>query len=59
MLTSLVLLTRRDPADRNAYLHARDTFKRLLELGAVPIVNENDTSVGDSNSVTTTPWPPS
>lgn len=43
MLTSLVLLTRRDTADRNAYLHARDTFRRLLELGAVPIVNENDT----------------
>ena len=43
MLTSLVLLTRRDTADRNAYLHARDTFARLLELGAVPIVNENDT----------------
>lgn len=43
MLTSLVLLTRRDTADRTAYLHARDTFKRLLELGAVPIVNENDT----------------
>ena len=43
MLTSLVLLTRRDTADRNAYLHARDTFRRLVELNAVPIVNENDT----------------
>ncbi|WP_165044371.1 glutamate 5-kinase [Adlercreutzia sp. ZJ138] len=41
--TSLVLLTRRDTADRTAYLHARDTFNRLLELGVVPIVNENDT----------------
>ncbi len=41
--TSLVLLTRRDTADRTAYLHARDTFERLLELGVVPIVNENDT----------------
>lgn len=41
--TSLVLLTRRDTADRNAYLHARDTLERLLELGVVPIVNENDT----------------
>lgn len=40
---SLVLLTRRDTADRHAYLHARDTFRRLLELGVVPIVNENDT----------------
>ncbi len=43
ILTSLVLLTRRDTADRTAYLHARDTFARLLELGVVPVVNENDT----------------
>ena len=43
ILTSLVLLTRRDTADRTAYLHARDTFHRLVELGCVPIVNENDT----------------
>ena len=43
VVTSLVLLTRRDTADRTAYLHARDTFDRLLELGVVPIVNENDT----------------
>ena len=43
IVTSSVLLTRRDTADRTAYLHARDTFGRLLELGVVPIVNENDT----------------
>ena len=43
ILTSTVLLTRRDTADRNAYLHARDTLERLLDLGVVPIVNENDT----------------
>lgn len=43
MLTSVVLLTRRDTADRSAYLHARDTLMRLLELGVVPVVNENDT----------------
>lgn len=43
ILTSTVLLTRRDTADRNAYLHARDTLHRLLDLGIVPIVNENDT----------------
>ena len=42
-LTSTVLLTRRDTADRQAYLHARDTLDRLLDLGVVPIVNENDT----------------
>ncbi|MFR3091540.1 MAG: hypothetical protein ACLTMP_07345 [Eggerthella lenta] len=32
----LVLLTRRDTADRRAYLHARDTFDRLLELRWCP-----------------------
>ena len=41
IVTSTVLLTRRDTADRQAYLHARDTFDRLLDLGVVPIVNEN------------------
>ena len=43
LLTSSVLLTRRDTADRTAYLNARATLRRLLELGVVPIVNENDT----------------
>lgn len=43
LLTSTVLLTRRDTRDREAYLHARDTLDHLLELGVVPIVNENDT----------------
>ena len=43
IITSSVLLTRRDTAHRKAYLHARDTLMRLLELGVVPIVNENDT----------------
>ena len=43
IVTSTVLLTRRDTADRHAYLHARNTLLRLLELGVVPIINENDT----------------
>lgn len=38
-----VLLTRGDVVDRNGYLNARNTFERLLELGVLPIVNENDT----------------
>jgi glutamate 5-kinase len=42
-----VLLTRHDTGHREAYLHARDTFERLLALGAVPIVNENDTVAVD------------
>ena len=43
IIASQVLLTRRDTADRQAYLHARDTLDRLLELGVIPVVNENDT----------------
>ena len=38
-----VLLTRRDMVDREAYLNARNTMERLLDLGVVPVVNENDT----------------
>jgi len=38
-----VLLTRGDVVDRTGYLNARNTFERLLELGVLPIVNENDT----------------
>ncbi len=47
IMTSLVLLTRHDTARRSSYLHARDALTRLLELGVVPIVNENDTTVVD------------
>ncbi len=36
------LLTRNDLADRVSYLNARNTLLALLELGAVPMVNEND-----------------
>lgn len=36
------LLTRRDLADRLGYLNARNTLLNLLDLRAVPIVNEND-----------------
>ena len=37
-----VLLTRRDLADRQGYLNARNTLRDLIEAGTVPIVNEND-----------------
>jgi glutamate 5-kinase len=42
-----VLLTRHDTAHRQAYLHARDTLERLLALGVMPVVNENDTVAVD------------
>jgi len=38
-----ILITRNDTTNREAYLHARDTLDRLLELGVIPLVNENDT----------------
>lgn len=38
-----ILITRHDTANREAYLHARDTLERLLQLGVVPLINENDT----------------
>lgn len=37
------LLTRRDLVQRDGYLNARNTLLALLEFGAVPVVNENDT----------------
>lgn len=38
-----VLLTRNDINDRSAYLNAANTLNALLDMGVVPIVNENDT----------------
>jgi len=38
-----ILLTRRDIIDRNSYVNIFNTFQELLELGVIPIVNENDT----------------
>jgi len=38
-----VLLTRGDISDRTRYVNAVNTLKELLNMGVVPIVNENDT----------------
>lgn len=46
-----VLLTSRDLAARESYLNARTTLTRLLDLGAVPIINENDTTATDELTV--------
>ena len=42
-----VLLTAADIAARTNYLNARQTLKRLIEWGVVPVVNENDTTATD------------
>src|SRR6478735_9134094 len=38
-----ILLTLGDTEERRRYLNARATIKQLLKIGAVPIINENDT----------------
>jgi len=40
-----VLLTRDDTEVRHRWLNARATLDQLLELGAIPVINENDTVV--------------
>lgn len=45
--TAQVLLTHSDMADRQRYLNARSTLRTLLDLGVIPVINENDTVVTD------------
>lgn len=47
LLASQILLTHEDLADRLRYINARSTLFTLLDLGVIPIVNENDTVVTD------------
>lgn len=47
LLTSQILLTHEDLADRKRYLNARSTLRTLLGLGVIPIINENDTVAVD------------
>jgi glutamate 5-kinase len=47
LLAGQVLLTPHDFGVRSQYLHARETLRRLLDLGVVPVVNENDTVADD------------
>jgi glutamate 5-kinase len=45
--TAQVLVTLEDSENRRRYLNSRATLETLLGLGAVPIVNENDTIATD------------
>ncbi|WP_237060484.1 glutamate 5-kinase [Microbulbifer sediminum] len=45
--TAQILLDHDDLSNRTRYLNARSTLRTLLSLGAVPIINENDTVVTD------------
>lgn len=45
--TAQILLTADDLSNRERYLNARAALRKMLELGVVPIINENDTVVTD------------
>ncbi len=47
LVTGQVLLAPFDFMHRSQYLQARGTFTRLLDLGVVPVVNENDAVADD------------
>ncbi len=47
LMTAQALLTLNDTENRRRWLNARSTLDTLLELGAVPIINENDTVATD------------
>ena len=50
-----ILLTLDDSEDRKRYLNARNTLNTLLDIGTIPVINENDTvatseiKVGDND----------
>lgn len=43
LATAQILLTHADMVDRERYLNARSTLRTLLEMGVIPVINENDT----------------
>ena len=45
--TAQVLVTHADLSNRQRYLNARSALSTMLELGVVPVINENDTVVTD------------
>ncbi|WP_020410271.1 glutamate 5-kinase [Hahella ganghwensis] len=45
--TAQILLTHDDLSDRRRYLNARSAVRALVDLGVIPIINENDTVVTD------------
>jgi glutamate 5-kinase len=47
LVAGQVLLAPLDFGIRQQYLHARGTLRRLLDLGVVPVVNENDAIADD------------
>jgi len=50
-MVAQILLTHDDLSHRRRFLNARNTLLTLLELGIIPIINENDTVVVDEIKV--------
>ena len=56
-IPAMALLTQEDFTNRQRYVHISDTLLTLLRLGAIPIINENDTvtvdeiKVGDNDTL--------
>lgn len=47
LVAGQILLTPLDFFERNRYLRVRDTLGRLLSLGVIPVINENDAVADD------------
>jgi glutamate 5-kinase len=47
MIAAQILVTAEDSQNRRRYLNSRATLVKLLDMGVVPIVNENDTVATD------------
>lgn len=47
VLTAQILLTHADFANRESYLNAKSTMRELLQMGVIPIINENDAVVSE------------
>ncbi len=47
IMVGQILLTNRDLSYRHRFINAKNTISTLLELGIIPIINENDTVVVD------------
>lgn len=47
IIVAQVLITREDIMDRGRFLNARNALNALLQLGTIPIINENDTIATD------------
>lgn len=56
-IVAQVLLTREDSVNRRRYTNSRNTLLKLLEIGVIPIINENDAvsidelKIGDNDTL--------